>query len=103
MNETLRVCSPASSRFPRINDYASTEYGQWSIPARVIYIYSFCCFSDFNQTPMSMNIWNVHRSEIIFPDAETFRPERWLSEDAGKLENYFVPFGSGSRMCIGMK
>lgn len=65
---------------------------------------NFCChISNFNQTPMSMNIWNVHRNETIFPDAETFNPARWLSEDASKLEKYLVPFGSGSRMCIGMK
>jgi cytochrome P450 len=50
-----------------------------------------------------MNIWNVHRNEAIFPDAETFNPARWLFGDAGKLEKYLVPFGSGSRMCIGMK
>jgi cytochrome P450 len=50
-----------------------------------------------------MNIWNCHRNEAIFPDAEKFDPERWLSEDSSKLEKYLVPFGSGSRMCIGMK
>ncbi|GKU07521.1 cytochrome p450 [Fusarium langsethiae] len=87
VNETLRVCSPASSRFPRVNDYTVTEYKGWKIPPK---------------TPMSMNIWNCHRNEAIFPNPEHFNPERWLSDSAGSLEKYLVPFGSGSRMCIGM-
>lgn len=52
---------------------------------------------------MSMNIWNCHRNEAIFPDPERFDPERWMSDDAADLQKYLVPFGSGSRMCIGMK
>lgn len=32
-----------------------------------------------------------------------FSPDRWLEPDASqKLDKYFIPFGKGSRQCIGM-
>lgn len=37
-------------------------------------------------------------------DADDFKPERWLSEDKEKLafmERNWMPFGLGSRTCIG--
>lgn len=47
------------------------------------------------------------RSSAIFPDADKFDPYRWLNaEKDGKkaeLEKYFVPFGKGSRNCVGLK
>ncbi|KAI5795732.1 cytochrome P450 [Geopyxis carbonaria] len=88
INESLRVCSPASSRFPRVNENYPTEYKGWVIPA---------------STPMSMNIWNNHYNKKIFPNPAEFNPDRWLQPSSYELEKYFVPFGSGSRMCIGMK
>ncbi|KAI9841644.1 MAG: hypothetical protein M1837_000491 [Sclerophora amabilis] len=86
VNETLRVSSPASSRFPRVNEKGVTEYKGWKIPVA---------------TPMSMNIWNCHYNEDIFPNPNEFQPERWLQPNSNKLEKYLVPFGSGSRMCVG--
>ena len=52
---------------------------------------------------MSMNIWNNHFNEEIFPNAAEFKPERWPQSNSKELERYLVPFGSGSRMRIGMK
>jgi cytochrome P450 len=42
----------------------------------------------------------LHRDERFWPDAEEFRPERWLEETARPKFSYF-PFGGGSRVCIG--
>lgn len=50
-----------------------------------------------------MNIWNTHYNPSIFPNPAEFCPERWLQPSSKDLEKYLVPFGSGSRMCIGMK
>lgn len=50
-----------------------------------------------------MNIWNNHYNEKIFVNPTEFKPDRWLQEGSKELEKYFVPFGSGSRMCIGQK
>lgn len=44
------------------------------------------------------------RADIFGPDAEEFRPERWL-EDGGRLFSTvgfgYVPFNGGPRMCLG--
>jgi cytochrome P450 len=38
----------------------------------------------------------------IFPEPNTFNPERWLVADPPS-DRYFVAFGKGTRMCQGMK
>lgn len=81
------MSSPASSRFPRVNSQTVTKYNDWTIPVGV---------------PVSMNIWNTHFNADIFPDPYEYKPERWLQPESKELEKYLVPFGSGSRMCIGM-
>lgn len=45
----------------------------------------------------------VHLNESKFPDAHTFRPERWLEPGAKELEQYLVPFSKGPRGCVGIK
>jgi hypothetical protein len=46
----------------------------------------------------------MHRDPTIFPDPMKFAPERWLQspEESNRLNRYMVPFGKGSRMCVGM-
>lgn len=53
---------------------------------------------------VSANPHCLHRNKDVFPDPETWRPERWLTDDqASKNEmmRWFWAFGSGSRKCIG--
>ncbi|KAI1465333.1 cytochrome P450 [Daldinia caldariorum] len=47
--------------------------------------------------------WVIHRAQEIWgPDAEEFRPERWLEkENEGTMKRFFFSFGGGSRTCIG--
>ncbi len=45
--------------------------------------------------------WLLHHDERWWPDAASFRPERWLEDDAGRPRHAYIPFGGGSRMCIG--
>ncbi|KIW11270.1 hypothetical protein PV08_10570 [Exophiala spinifera] len=59
-------------------------------------------------THIGINTWCAHYNEDVFgPDAEHFRPERWLeAEKEGgdrlkSMEAYYMPFGLGSRTCIG--
>lgn len=54
------------------------------------------------QTPVSETPYFILVDPKIFPDPETFRPERWLN-DPVRLSRYQVCFGKGSRQCIGMK
>jgi cytochrome P450 len=46
----------------------------------------------------------MHRDPTIFPDPMKFSPERWLQtlEESNRLNRYMIPFGKGSRMCVGM-
>ena len=41
----------------------------------------------------------------IYAHPSVFNPDRWLAppEEVACLDKYFVPFGRGARMCIGMK
>jgi len=47
--------------------------------------------------------WLAHHDPRWWPEAERFRPERWLDPDAAAARPRFAyfPFGGGSRICIG--
>jgi hypothetical protein len=45
----------------------------------------------------------MHNEPSVFPDPLKFNPERWLQKDTRELENHFVPFSRGPRMCLGFK
>ena len=42
----------------------------------------------------------VHLREDIYPDATSFKPERWLDSKPGTYT--WIPFGGGVRRCIGL-
>ncbi len=42
----------------------------------------------------------IHRRADLYPDPRSFRPERFLGEDAPDTYTW-VPFGGGTRRCIG--
>lgn len=52
-------------------------------------------------TSVSMSAYIAHRDEKVFPDAESFIPERWLGEDSKNLQAAFITFSTGARGCIG--
>jgi cytochrome P450 len=56
-------------------------------------------------TVLGINTWTAHYNTSIFgADAHTFRPERWLDSSPDQLKQmdaYFMPFGLGSRTCMG--
>ncbi|KAK8115255.1 cytochrome P450 oxidoreductase [Apiospora kogelbergensis] len=54
---------------------------------------------------VASHTWVQHRNEFVFgDDVECFRPDRWLESDEAKLSamnKNWMPFGLGSRNCIG--
>jgi cytochrome P450 len=60
------------------------EIGGWQLPAGI------------TVTP---SIYLVHRRPDVYPDPESFVPERFLSNPPGTYT--WIPFGGGVRRCIG--
>ncbi|PYH41760.1 cytochrome P450 [Aspergillus saccharolyticus JOP 1030-1] len=56
---------------------------------------------------VGVNTWVAHYDEGVFPDAKSFRPERWIEaekDDPTRLQmmnEMYMPFGLGSRTCLG--
>jgi hypothetical protein len=52
-----------------------------------------------------MTLRDVLLDPEVFHEPMSFRPERWLSSspDLQRHMRNYVPFGRGSRMCLGMK
>ncbi|KAH7111803.1 cytochrome P450 [Dendryphion nanum] len=53
---------------------------------------------------VGINAWVAHFNTTVFgEDADQFRPERWLEdkEKVSLMNKYWIPFGHGSRTCIG--
>ncbi|MFE2426746.1 cytochrome P450 [Streptomyces sp. NPDC059373] len=53
-------------------------------------------------TEIGISLYGVHRDPAIYTDPGRFDPDRWLPERRRDLpREAFIPFGSGSRKCIG--
>ncbi|MCJ1312339.1 hypothetical protein MMC25_006013 [Agyrium rufum] len=89
IKETLRISTALTSRLPLISPQKPLQYQNWIIPPG---------------TPVSMTISTILVEPSIFKDPYDFIPERWLGppEEQARLDRYFLPFGKGTRMCIGM-
>ncbi|KAI4302023.1 hypothetical protein L6164_035245 [Bauhinia variegata] len=52
-----------------------------------------------------ISVWNLHRSPILWDDADKFNPERWPLDGPNPNEtnqNFrYLPFGGGPRKCVG--
>lgn len=48
-----------------------------------------------------MSALTAHRDPVVFPNADSYVPERWLGESGKSLQPYFLAFSAGARGCIG--
>ncbi|CAI7596073.1 unnamed protein product [Penicillium glandicola] len=92
LKESIRLRGNVPTSNPRITHDAITDLGP------------------YNQIPVGTRVsafaWCLHRNEDIYPDAEKWIPERWLSAEGdrfegGEQERWFWAFGTGSRRCLG--
>lgn len=87
VDEVLRLYPPAWIGPRRaVRDF---EFGGYTVP-RGAYV-NYCS-------------WASHRLPEVFPDPEAFIPERFTRERKAALpRGAYVPFGGGSRICIGKR
>ena len=87
LDEVLRLYPPAWIGPRRaVRDF---EFGGYTVPGGA-YV-NYCS-------------WASHRIPEVFPDPEAFIPERFTRERKAALpRGAYVPFGGGSRICIGKR
>jgi cytochrome P450 len=87
LDETLRKYPPAWVGPRRARE--SFEFEGFTVPERAFVNYSS---------------WASHHLPDVFAEPEAFRPERFAPEARAAIpKGAYVPFGGGSRTCIGMR
>ena len=82
--ETLRIYPVGMLTFPRVVRQPIELMGHRLEPGTIVI----------------GSIYLAHRREDVYPDPEHFKPERFLERQFSPFE--YLPFGGGSRRCIGM-
>jgi cytochrome P450 family 110 len=83
-SETLRIYPVGMLTFPRRTQEAVSLQG-YEVPAETVVV---GC------------IYLTHHREDLYPEPHLFKPERFLERQFSPYE--YLPFGGGSRRCIGM-
>jgi cytochrome P450 len=83
IQETLRIRPVLPNVAPRLVA-KPIEVGGWTYPPGCSLV---------------LNSYLIHHDPEIYPDPDTFRPERFLDEQPGTYT--WIPFGGGRRRCLG--
>ena len=76
----------------------------WIGPRRAIREFDFGGFTVPRDAYVNYCSWASHRLPEVFPEPEAFIPERFTRERKAALpRGAYVPFGGGSRICIGKR
>lgn len=89
VNEGLRLAFGPISRLPRVATNETLQYKNHLIPPG---------------TPVSQSTYFVQTDPSVFPDPQSFDPERWIkaAKEGVALNKYLVTFSKGSRQCFGV-
>jgi cytochrome P450 len=87
LDETLRKYPPA-----------------WVGPRRAVQPFEFAGHTVPARAFVNYSSWASHHLPDVFDEPESFRPERFAPDAKAALaKGAYVPFGGGSRTCIGMR
>jgi cytochrome P450 len=87
LDETLRLYPPA-----------------WIGPRRSVEPFELCGHAVPGNAFVNYCSWASHRLPDVFPEPDSFQPERFTPEAKASMpRGAYIPFGGGSRMCIGMR
>lgn len=87
LDETLRLYPPA-----------------WIGPRRAAETFEFGGHRIAAGAPVNYSSWASHRLPDVWEAPDEFRPERFSPEQRGRIpKGAYVPFGGGSRICLGMR
>jgi cytochrome P450 len=76
----------------------------WIGPRRAVREFEFRGYTVPRGAYVNYCSWASHRIPEVFPDPEAFIPERFERERKARLpRGAYVPFGGGSRICIGKR
>ncbi|KAM5541056.1 hypothetical protein V8D89_005367 [Ganoderma adspersum] len=105
-----------TSRMPEFSDMESMPYmialikevARWRPIAPTGFPHALTTDDTYNGhfLPKGATVYaNIHammQDEQMFPEPETFKPERFLDTDNPRLQNFTLHFGFGRRICPGM-
>ncbi|KAL5339825.1 cytochrome P450 [Aspergillus crustosus] len=86
INETLRLHTAVPSGLPRAVPPEGATFLGFQLPGGVT---------------VATQSYSVHRKDDIFEDPYSFDPGRWETPTK-EMKDAFIPFGRGSRVCIGL-
>jgi cytochrome P450 len=87
LDETLRKYPPA-----------------WVGPRRAVEAFEFEGHTVPERAFVNYSSWVSHHLPEVYPEPEAFRPERFTPDARARLpKGAYVPFGGGSRTCVGMR
>ncbi|KAL4900216.1 hypothetical protein BDW74DRAFT_170980 [Aspergillus multicolor] len=93
MKEALRMHSATGLPFWRVVPEGGAEIAGRFFPAGAV---------------VGVNAWVAHYDEGVFEEPHLFRPERWIEAESGLdpekarvMNEMYMPFGLGSRTCLG--
>ncbi|CBX95728.1 hypothetical protein IAQ61_004561 [Plenodomus lingam] len=88
IKEGLRLSFGVPGRLPRVVPPGGATFNGYTLP---------------EGTVVSMSSWILHQDQDFFPNPTVFDPDRWSdATEAQRMDKAFVPFGKGSRACVGM-